>query len=203
MSSPEISILKDPNKGPENLNAKSIDQVSRKDISEFGSDASAQAAGLRDFITARRFQRATPMNPNSSRSHVFIELSLCFKSGKENPKVVFCDLGGNEKLTEYEGKPWAFFEGEFIVKSLLDLKSTLNQYAQGTQITPPKYSKGSLYVALDRYLNFNSTSTEIPINKFIFLVHTYGFLEKGGSKNEIIKATTLDTLKLVNEIVRV
>ena len=81
-----------------------------------------------DFIKTRRFQRAMPMNPDSSRSHAFVTLNLAVRvDGKlELARLVFSDLGGSEKVSDFIlGNSAAAQEGTLIQNTLNDFKEKI------------------------------------------------------------------------------
>lgn len=165
---------------------------------------------LVDYFEARRFQRKTNTNDNSSRSHAFIELSVKIKGLEDRVAIVFCDLGGAEDLKQFEVGAIAKGEGADIVKSLLDLRTILSRYGSGLGMDPAGgvYSGNALRNILDNYLALDPSKPRkgkkktTSLNKFFMFIAVRGYepIDTNKHESEIAKKTTRDTLKFAQEL---
>jgi chromosome segregation ATPase len=176
--------------------SNSIDRMTSKNISYFADTS------MIDYFSVRRFQRKTPLNKNSSRSHAFIELIVSLRNGNES-LIAFCDLGGSEDLRVYPEGAVARPEGEYIVKSLLDLGDILTSFAAGKG----KFKGGGIYSgnalrnALNRYLDLDREKSETVLNRFYLFITVRGYTPQKDEKAiEISKATTLGTLTFSDKL---
>lgn len=174
----------------------SIDRMSSRRLDSF------EGTSVLDYFTVRRFQRKTPLNKNSSRSHAFIELVVSMRNGNTSI-IAFCDLGGSEDLKIYSEGALARPEGEYIVKSLMDLGDILTSYAAGKE----KFKGGGIYSGnalrnvLNRYLDLDRERSEDVLNRFYLFISVRGYLpQKDDVQIEIAKNTNLNTLLFSNKL---
>ena len=116
-------------------------------------------------VMKHRPTRATARNPDSSRSHLFIEIQ--FESVNSKYSVYICDLGGVEKPYEYAGV--ACREGYYIVSSLEILKVMLNNYKnfRKTEIDEIKNNDGfkmSMKTSPGSHVKWTKSETETEDN---------------------------------------
>jgi Chromosome segregation ATPases len=177
-----------------------LDRMPSKPIGAFSSSGRTTGLDLLNYIGSRRFQRETYLNPDSSRSHAFIVLNT--NVGGNNVKVIFCDLGGNERIREHEGagseKSLVYREGLYIINTLSDLRNRiLPNFTVGKPIKASMQSGDTFKKVLNFYLKFEETSP--LINKVMMFIHVHGFY-KEGVINEIIEDTTIDTLEFASTL---
>jgi len=148
---------------------------------------------IMETIQLNRFTRATRLNPESSRSHVFINV---FVNGSV---ITFVDLAGNEKFKAATGPATeAAKEGESIVKSLNDLKTIFIDYLkQGSvDIRDSKYKSAGtpdFLNLLNAIMRFDDTSPTKPINKLCLILTSATFFMKKSAESEIHNALMCDT----------
>lgn len=94
------------------------------------NDKNWESAFEKTYILAEknRPSRGTPLNPDSSRSHLAFEFKITPKEGKET-SLTFIDLAGNEKADENLFQMRA--EGDGIMASLLAMKKILQRKQNG------------------------------------------------------------------------
>jgi hypothetical protein len=148
---------------------------------------------IMETIAVNRFTRATRMNPESSRSHVFINIYV------NGAVITFVDLAGNEKFKAAAGPvSEAAKEGESIVKSLNDLKTVFIDYLkQGTVDTrDSKYKSAGtpdFLSLLNGIMRFDDTSVNKPINKLCLILTTATYFMKKSAESEIYNNLMCDT----------
>lgn len=176
---------------------------------------------INKWIAERRFQRETYLNPDSSRSHCFIDISMKLSKDK-NVSIVFIDLGGNENLlshikgSEGKTKPAVYYEGLFIINTLRQLsKNILPNYNIGKKVSKSGDISNTFYHTLDYYLdlsqeNIFNRSKRSEVNKFVLFAHIHGYYKKYSSTkdkntedtlNKSIQETTENTLKFVDNLI--
>lgn len=175
------------------------------DWSGFLSKGSVSVTGydLSQYLYARRFQRSTKYNDDSSRSHGFIVLEL--KANKKPVKLVFCDLGGNEKVRGFEGfsahnMPQVAKEGTYIVQSLNELgRNILPNFSKGKEVPLGSGSGNSFIHVLDHFLMFTKKrqGQAAAINKVVLFMHVHGyyFQDDEDRPASMYTAATEDTLE--------
>lgn len=167
----------------------------------------AQFGKLLMQIDKNRPTRATPANPESSRSHLFITLKISLKSGKET-ELSFIDLAGNENVQSRlsSEKTQSVQEGIYINKSLIDIKSLLKDYAEygviKNQSIAPEIKRSFEPILL------NQPDPSFKNKVIMFLnVHTF-FVKKVPQftqeqtieTNNLICRSTVETLNIGQEI---
>jgi hypothetical protein len=184
----------------------SIDALKERDLASFSrSGAPVRGTDLTDYLTKRRCQRATLMNPDSSRSHAFINLSFAVTTPRDvrTVNVLFCDLGGNERIAEeLEGdrreKTQKYHEGAYINLTLGELREIIQKFINGQQ--PQGIGKSIFGKVMQHYLNYQMIGNNDILNKIVIFIHVHGYYSPEEKKNEIIKKTTLNTLKFAKEM---
>jgi len=111
-----------------------------------GQDLVTKFKNIYQQIKQNRPTRSTPLNKNSSRSHLFIIVQLYIKDGsggvyKDPILVTACDLAGLETTSKYPGQTGEGAKGEgTYVRETLAFRSNfadyLRNYALGNPITP-------------------------------------------------------------------
>lgn len=162
---------------------------------------------IQRFLTERRFQRATTFNDDSSRSHAFVILNVKVdvenKKTKsiteEKVKILFIDLGGNEKVREVAPKGSApFVEGIFITQTLNDLISVVLQEFIAGKALEAKTTQQDFCNLMKYYLAIDKEK----INKIVLFIHAYGFIDESllPEIRQSYLTTTTTTLDFFNKI---
>ena len=156
------------------------------------------------IITDLRPTRATQMNPESSRSHLFMTFRIVF--GNTMRKITFVDLAGNEKFWgKTNERTTSYFEGQYIVQTLSMLKEYLKNYANGIKIVPDPSAnaKNTMYNMLQYLINSNVNSDALNKIALVLAIHTVvpdGKSEIDKEKKKLICDTTPNTLNFGLEI---
>lgn len=156
-------------------------------------------------IQSRRPTRQTDANPESSRSHLFVTLTIKFgdklakQLGRTETQLTFVDVAGNEQFKEAKGE--SSLEGAEINKTLKVMIDSLTAYAEGKDISP-----GQARIMSDLVkdvINFDETKLLTKVIMFLN-IHTF-FVNESGSAAQIesrknvnnrICTTTADTLNI-------
>lgn len=162
------------------------------------------------LIERSRPTRATVLNPDSSRTHLFIEFDVKVKNGGDT-KLTFVDLAGNEQADEnlFDMRE----EGDGISASLFAIKDVLIEKQSGT----PVDSNGSQYQGLYSttrpeactrlYCSFADTIRGVladnhrrPTSVSLY-VNLPQYLKRNAEVNNLNRCIAIqDTFGLVNEL---
>lgn len=127
------------------------------------------------YFFDRRCQRETFMNPDSSRSNGFIELSF-EGNNKKRIYILFGDLGGSERPSLYMqagDKSQTATEGEKINQTLLSLGGILKEFSKGNPSALEAGKAPNFAKVLDFYLANKRGSPEA--HKICLFLHVYGY----------------------------
>ncbi|PCI27736.1 hypothetical protein COB52_04455, partial [Candidatus Kaiserbacteria bacterium] len=156
-------------------------------------------------IQARRPTRQTDANPESSRSHLFVTLTITFTDklakqiGRKTTQLTFVDVAGNEQFAAATSQ--SLEEGRAINTTLKVMIDSLTAYAEGKDINP-----GQARIMSDLVkdvIDFNETKLLTKVIMFLN-IHTFFMKESGTSRqietkenvNNRICTTTADTLNI-------
>ena len=169
---------------------------------DFGKNGFNTIYDVLERIENLRPTRSTLMNPESSRSHLFLIFKIKFP-GKEEVKVTFIDLAGNETIKGGVGTDKQ--EGDQINKSLTVLQNMMKYFQAGKFDDNIKTSGISTRVVRDiqpemfnmmkKVIRFDKTSDKVLM---FLMVHSYLFGDI--ERNKITGETTKKTLEFAQKL---
>ncbi|MBM4077149.1 MAG: hypothetical protein FJ267_16075, partial [Planctomycetes bacterium] len=137
-----------------------FDNLSRSSYT-FNEDSSTTIGDFLSLMIDIRLNCGTPMNPVSSRTHLFLFLKFLSADGSENddPTLIVADLAGREKSFDCSS------EGILEVFSLNKYYPTLNKIVNDPlgQITDP--SRTPLFDRTREKLGFPATAISVNLSK--------------------------------------
>lgn len=159
-------------------------------------------------IQQRRPTRQTDANPESSRSHLFITITITFtdkvakRVGRKQTQLTFVDVAGNEDFAAAVGESRA--EGRAIVSTLGTMIETLVEYAEGTKQQNQAITSGKTKALVEDVIDVKETNLLTKVIMFLN-THTYFVNEKTDTDKQVndrICTTTANTLNIGNKLMK-